>query len=248
MRKNQKWIQEYIDYLFVIKDSKTKQERYERFKSQFPDTDFSFNSINNKASEVGAVRFNANKSIIKPLYSECIKKGYVFIKVTLPRVIWPKQKWVYLETHPWEYAVAEDTDVYIFLDGNNRNFNPDNIERLKRCEQTLFIQAGGVVKDNPELTRLNVLRARLKLAIFDVAEAAGETARTKSGRLLKSERNKKAREYMKKRYHNKSEYRQMKLASNKKSYEKMKQDPVRYAKHKEYHNTWAKNNRKKKKK
>lgn len=246
MRKNQKWMQEHIDYLFVIKDSKTKQERYERFKAQFPDTDFTYNSITNKASEVGAVRFTSNRPIKQPLYSECIKKGYVFIKVALPRVLWPKQKWVYLETHPWEYAVAEETDAYIFLDGNNRNFHPDNIERLKRCEQTLFIQAGGVVKDNPELTRLNVLRARLKLSIFDVAEAAGETARSKSGRLLKSERNKKAREYMKKRYHNESDYRQRRLDLNKKSYQRMKQDPVRYAKYKEYHNTWAKNKRKKK--
>lgn len=248
MYKRQKWTQEQIDFLFVIKDSKTKKERFERFMARFPDANYTSNAITTKASEVGAVRFKSNRPIKKPLYSECIKKGYVYIKVALPRVLWPKQKWVYLETHPWEYPEIEVTDSFIFLDGNNRNFNPDNIAKIKRREQTVFLQLGGVVKGNPELTRLNILRARLKLAILDAAESTGEISKCAGSRVFKTERNKKAREYMRNRYHNDNEYRLRILASNKKSYKKMKQDPIRYAKYKTYHNDWAKNNRKKKKK
>lgn len=206
-----KWTQEQVDFLFEIKDSRTKKERYDRFKERFPDTDYSLLAVSYKASEVGAVRFKINKKA-RPLYTEREKKGYIQIKVAMPNTYIPKQKWVYLETHPWIYPLVEDTDVFIFLDGDNRNFAPDNIELLKRKEQTAFLHFGGVVKGNAELTRLHLAQARLKIAQLDVAEKIGDVkvyfCKGEYRRVVRKEMNRKAREYIRHKYATSEEYRQ----------------------------------------
>jgi hypothetical protein len=171
--KNQKWKQEYIDFLFTLTDIKRKKERHEIFKKKFPETNFTENAISNKMCEIGACHKSKRLYDGKPLYSEQIKKGYVRIKVAYPNVWVQKQKWVYLETHPWEVNEIGDTDVFIFLDGDNRNFAPSNIARLERKYQCTFLGCGGVVKGNAELTKINLARAKLKSAELDVGEKLG---------------------------------------------------------------------------
>ena len=100
-----------------------------------------------------------------------------------------------METHPWEDFTERSN--YIFLDGNNRNFSPENIERVELKYMAQFNYCGGCVKDNPELTRLHVIQAKLKLATLDAGERLGLTADGGggSGRVFIAERNRRAREY-----------------------------------------------------
>lgn len=197
--KNQKWKDEYLEYLFELKDCLTKKERAIKFKEKFQDTNFTIIAISQKASEIGATRQHPQRKG-KELYSEQIKKNYVRIKVAQPSVWWQKQKWVYLETHPEAYLDLEETDVFIFLDGDNRNFDRKNIERLKRKEQPAFMHCGGIVKGNPELTRLNLTRARLKLKVLDLGVKTGDVTMYPSGkRIPKEYQIKKAKEYREKK-------------------------------------------------
>ena len=154
--KNQKWSDEYITYLFELTNVKLKKDRVKMFKEKFPESDFTEHAIATKMSEVGASRKRCSSWKTKPLYSEQEKKHYIQIKVAQPNVWWQKQKWVYLETHPWEVTNINETDVFIFLDGDNRNFAPNNIERLERKLQPAFIHCGGVVKGNATLSRINL--------------------------------------------------------------------------------------------
>ena len=198
--KNQKWKDEYIEFLFEIKNCKTKQERHDKFKEKFPETDFSIIAISQKASDIGATRFTNKKKLnVYPLYTERVKKGYVRIKVSEKKWM-PKQKWVYLNTHPESYLDMDETDVFIFLDGDNMNFSRTNIERLKRSEQPAFMHCGGIVKGNPELTKLNLTRARLKLKILDLGVKTGDVTMYPSGqRIPKEYQRRKAKEYREKK-------------------------------------------------
>ena len=194
--KNQKWTDEYIAYLFELTNVKLKKDRVKMFKEKFPESDFTENAIATKMSEVGASRKRNYSWNNRPLYSERVKKGYVQIKVAMPNVWWQKQKWVYLETHPWEITKINATDVFIFLDGDNRNFAPKNIERLERKLQLAFIHCGGVVKGNATLSRINLARAKLTVAMLDAGEKIGICGRTGSnGRYFKERMNELARKY-----------------------------------------------------
>ena len=194
--KNQKWTDEYIAYLFELTNVKLKKDRVKMFKEKFPESDFTENAIATKMSEVGASRKRCSSWRRKPLYSERKKQAYIQIKVAQPNVWWQKQKWVYLETHPWEVKNINETDVFIFLDGDNRNFAPNNIERLERKLQPAFIRCGGVVKGNATLSRINLARAKLTVAMLDAGEKIGICGRTGSnGRYFKERMNELARKY-----------------------------------------------------
>lgn len=194
--RNQKWTDEYIAFLFDLTNVKLKKDRAQMFKDKFPESDFTEHAIATKMSEVGASRKRCSSWKTKPLYSEQEKKHYIQIKVAQPNVWWQKQKWVYLETHPWEYKNINETDVFIFLDGDNRNFAPNNIERLERKLQPAFIHCGGIIKGNATLSRINLARAKLTVAMLDVGEKIGICGRTgNNGRFLKERRNELARKY-----------------------------------------------------
>lgn len=244
--KNQKWKDEYIAFLFELTNVKSKKDRQIIFKEKFPESNFSINAVSVKMSEVGACQKRKHSCNNRPLYSERTKKGYVQIKVAQPSVWWQKQRWVYIETHPEEYNDIEETDCYYFLDGNNKNFNPNNIVRVKRREQTVFQFLGGVVKDNPELTKQHILQARLKLAQLDVGEKLGLVADGGGGRVFIDERNAKARAYQKKRYAESEEVRKKNKADAKKYMDKLKLDPERYEKYKAHRRELAKKYKEKK--
>lgn len=245
--KDQKWKEEHKQFLLDHKDL-PRTEVYKLFCEKFPGF-CTFAAMCDKRSRIGAVTYSAKHGTTKakPLYSEQRKKGYIRIKVAQPNVWWQKQRWVYVETHPEEYNDIEETDCYYFLDGNNKNFDPANIVRVKRREQTIFQFLGGVVKDNPELTKQHILQARLKLAQLDVGEKLGLVADGGGGRVFIDERNAKARAYQKKRYAESEEVRKKKKVNKKKYMEKLKLDPERYEKYKEHKREWFKKHREKKK-
>lgn len=183
------------------------------FREKWPEADVTDCAFYNQRSRMGAAEnrpYNyqgARKP--RPLYSEQIKKGYVRIKIAQPGTWVSKAKWVYMETHPWEDF--SERSNYIFLDGDTRNFHPENIERVPLSLMGIFCGLGGTVPGEPELTRLNVLRARLKVAQLDALEKCGQVVKYGTGRLDKK---KLCEKYLKYR----DEHREEIAARNKKRY------------------------------
>lgn len=176
--KKLKWKPEYNSCIMNTKNMSSKRA-YEVFTQKYGEI-VTLTAFMNQRSRLGvSVKRPHGSTAIKELYSEHIKHDYVFIKVAQPNVWKSKARWIWEETHPGEIATAQDN--FIFLDGNNRNFDPANIERISIKERTLFIQAGGV-SSNPEITKLNILRARLKLAQLDYGERHNMVKNTSGGR------------------------------------------------------------------
>lgn len=192
------WNEELNNYLLENKAVHPK-EGYELFLKKYPKIkDVSYCAYKNQRCRIGASYCSRPHGTTKsrPLYSEHLKKGYVKIKVAQPNVWMMKSKWVYLETHPWEYElVMNERANYIFLDGNNRNFSPDNIERVPLDIMGIFNNLGGTVEGNAEATRLRVLQVKMKKAMLDTGEKAGLVVNEGHCRRFKDERNRKAREY-----------------------------------------------------
>ena len=152
MRFRKIWDETTNSFIFahkeLVKDYKTF---HALFMQNFPDSQVTFTAFKNQCSRIGVVQHhNPHVSTKKrPLYAEHCKKGYVRIKIAEPNVWVSKSKWVYMETHPWEDFTERSN--YIFLDGNNRNFSPENIERVELKYMAQFNYCGGCVKDNPSI-------------------------------------------------------------------------------------------------
>ena len=195
MKKFRKiWNAELNAWLIEHKDMNRK-ESYQLFVKEHPGLDISETAYNNQRSRVGAVEYhNHHKSTAsRPLYSEQKKKGYIRIKVALPNVWMQKGKWVYMETHPWEDFTERSN--YVFLDGDNRNFHPDNIERVPLSVMGIFNLMGGCEKGNPEVTRIRIAQAKFKRALLDKGEKMGLVKYYGSSRRFTEDVNRKAREY-----------------------------------------------------
>lgn len=197
MKKFRKvWTEEINEWLKTTKGLKPS-EAYSLFLKTYPDiTDVTRTAFCNQRSRMKCAGVCTNPHFSRkprPLYSEQIKKNYVRIKIAQPNVWVSKAQWVYMETHPWEDF--SERSNYIFLDGDNRNFHPDNIERVPLSVMGLFNLMGGTEKDSPDITRLRIAQAKLKLAIMDAGEKRGLVANGGGGRVFIEERNRRAREY-----------------------------------------------------
>lgn len=191
------WNEEKRAWLMEHKDMNRK-EAYSLFLLSYPDaSDVTETAFYNERSRIGAVgcKVKHGSTKCRPLYSEQIKKGYVRIKVAQPNVWKMKARWVYEETHPWEDF--SERSNYIFLDGDSRNFSPDNIERVPLRLMGVFNLMGGTEKGKPELTKLRVLQAKLKLAQLDAGEKLGGVVSYGGGRRFRKDIAASARE----RYH-----------------------------------------------
>ena len=230
------WDTEKNNWMLAHKDMDRK-EVHKLFLASFPDAqDVTECAFFNQRSRIGAVRYKRSHGSTKrrPLYSEQIKKGYVRIKIALPSVWVSKSKWVYMETHPWEDF--SERSNYIFLDGNLRNFSPDNIARIPLKLMGIFVQCGGTVPDNPELTQLNIIRAKLLSAQLDAGEKIGLTVHSGNCRMFREERNRKARKY------NSAPERRTLLCERQKAYiQKLKtENPEEFLRRKERQKTYQK--------
>jgi len=193
------WTKELNDFLLSTKGMK-RQDAYKLFNEKYPAiTDVTETAFYNQRSRVGAAdksKGSSHNRTPRPLYSEQIKKGYVRIKIAQPNVWVSKAKWVYMETHPDEYEIIQKERAnYIFLDGNSRNFNPDNIARVPLYLMTIFNNLGGCEKEQPDITRLRVTMARLKWEQLNIGEKLGLVADGGGGRVFIDYRNARAREY-----------------------------------------------------
>lgn len=195
------WTKELNKWLFNH-GSESPAELYRLFHEAFPDIETTVYGVTNHRSRIGAcVRHGTNHESRAPktLYSESIKHGYVYIKIAQPNVWISKGKWVWMETHPELYNTLKNDDQFVFLDGDNRNFNPNNIYRVPITEIGIINSKDGLIKGNPELNMMKIAKAKLKKASLDAGEKYGMVCNYGNGRKFKSEMNKKAREYQRKR-------------------------------------------------
>ena len=230
-----KWTSEQEQWLIDHKDIRGKQLMYETFMKAFPDATFTSAAISTKRTELGAYgNVRDRYSNARPLYSERVKKGYVLIKVSRCEW-WPKQKFIWVASHPGEpFSIRNQ---FIFLDGDNRNFSVNNIMKVDhRVMGILNRNYHGLVKGEPELNRAIILEIMLKLAYLDKAEKAGLTTDYGVGRMLRSDRNRLAREY-RKRFT--PEQKARRCAYAKEQYKRNMQNPEWAEKHRAYKREYA---------
>lgn len=97
----------------------------------------------------------------RPVGSFQTKKGYVRIKVAEPNVWMQYQRYVWEQNHPGESAEGM---TVIFMDGNTRNFDPDNLERVTRGELSVMSELGHTAEMSREEREICLLRARIAIA------------------------------------------------------------------------------------
>lgn len=219
------WDKQKNDFLISTKGMKRK-DAYRLFLERFPEADVTETGFYSQRSKVGA----SNKSFVgghnrtaRPLYSEQVKKGYVRIKIAQPSIWISKAKWVYMETHPWEDFTERSN--YVFLDGDTRNFSPDNIERVELKYMGIYNLLGGVEVGRPDITKTRILLAKLQLVQVDVMEKTGLTVRTRDGRrVVKTRRNAWARAY-----NRREDVKERHIEMRKKYRERLRADPLKYA-------------------
>lgn len=197
MKKFRKvWTSEINEWLKTTKGM-TPKEAYTLFLKTYPEnTDVTYVAFKNQRSRMKASGLCTNLNFSRkprPLFSEQVKKGYIRIKVAQPNVWISKAKYVYMLAHPEEDLTERSN--YVFLDGNNRNFDPTNIERVQIKYMGLFNGLGGTETGRPDITKLRILQAQLKYAILDKGEEIGEVVQVGTSRRFKEDVNRKAREY-----------------------------------------------------
>ena len=166
--KKLKWTPEMLDFVKGTA-GQDRETAYKAFCKKFPG--FTATAFYNQRSRSGVSPkkpHGTNKRA--KLYEERIKGGYVQIKVAEPSAWKSKTRWVWEETHPGEKTAK--TDNFIFLNGNNRDFSPANIERVESKYRTLFLKYGGV-DENPEVTKIRLLQAKMRAAQLDLGEKIG---------------------------------------------------------------------------
>lgn len=194
----------------------TPGDAYAAFLERYPGIDVTRVAFCNQRSRLGAAGVCTNPNFArtpKPLYSEQIKKGLVRIKIAQPNVWISKAQFVYMQAHPDEdYSERSN---YMFLDGNTRNFDPDNIARVSLKIIGIFNSMGGTVRGNAEATRIRLAQAKLKRATLDLGEKAGLVVTQGHTRKFREDvnaaarkQNAKAREYERQRKASDPEYRE----------------------------------------
>ena len=173
-----KWTSEMLE---AVKKTKG-QDSYTAYKSFYQMfKNVTETAFHNQRSLLGVVKSKPHGSNKRAkLYEERLKSGYVQIKVAEPAVWKSKARWVWEETHPGEQI--EKSDSFFFLNGDNRDFRPENIERLEAKYRTTFLYFGGPDK-NPEVTKIRILQAKIRVAQLDLGEKVGIVKKIKGTRI-----------------------------------------------------------------
>lgn len=119
------------------------KEQYEKAKA----TMFKKGHISGVCYNVGDEVVNAN--------------GYVDVKIAQPNVWKSKARLIYEK----EYGELDDSKQVIFADGNNRNFEIDNLIAVTKAEMLIMNQRR-LYKKNKELTRAGANVAKLIHKIY----------------------------------------------------------------------------------
>lgn len=236
---------------FIIENKSMNEDYnafYFAFLARFPDSGVTFTAFKNQVSRLKCGRYGRKdfSTRIRPLYSEQEKKSYIRIKIGEPNVWISKAQWVWLNTHPaeaWEHFSNQKKYLYIFLDGNNRNFSPDNIECVERAIIGIINQQFKLGTD-PRLNRIRILQAKMQHESNLLGVKIG--THIQYGSYIRS------KEVMRKQTRNAwrklspEERRKRSQISAHKQWEKIKNDPERLEKYRAYHREYARNHRRNK--
>ena len=166
--KKLKWTPEMLDFVKSTK-GQDRETAYKALCEKFTGiTAMAFYGQRSRSKVAPNKPHGSNKRA--KLYEERVKGDYVQIKVAMPASWKSKARWVWEETHPGEQTAK--TDTFIFLNGNNRDFRPVNIERIEGKYRTLFLKFGGA-DENPDVTRVRILQAKMRSAQLDLGEKIG---------------------------------------------------------------------------
>ncbi|MCI9434050.1 MAG: HNH endonuclease [Bacilli bacterium] len=100
----------------------------------------------------------------KPLGSERIdKNGRVEIKVAEPNKWISKQNYIYQS----KFGPIPKNHKIIFADGNNRNFDCDNLILVSNKQQ-IVMNSKGLIKNDPQLTKIGISIANIILKTNEV--------------------------------------------------------------------------------
>ena len=166
--KKLKWTPEMLDFVKSTK-GQDRETAYKAFCEKFTGiTAMAFYGQRSRSKVAPNKPHGSNKRA--KLYEERVKGDYVQIKVAMPASWKSKARWVWEETHPGEQTAK--TDTFIFLNGNNRDFRPENIERIEAKLRILLIKFGGA-DENPDVTRVRILQAKMRSAQLDLGEKIG---------------------------------------------------------------------------
>ncbi len=104
-----------------------------------------------------------------PVGSLKVNKGYVRIKVAEPNVWMQYHRYIWEQNHPGQSSAGK---TVIFLDGDTRNFSPDNLECVERSVIAVMLRLGhhqGMGRDE----RMAILTmARIKLVLSEMVGGA----------------------------------------------------------------------------
>lgn len=145
---------------------------------------------------------------------EYVKKGYVQIKIGKDKYT-SKHRYLYEKYHNCK---VPDSEIVVFLDGDKRNFDIDNLIKITRGEQVCMNRMYGGFIHSAEENLINLTLTRILMARHKLAE--------KNGILRNGWVPEDRTEYERKRYAD-PEYRRKKNEYNKKyKKEKYANDPV----------------------
>ncbi len=244
---------EIKEWIIANTNKMSGKDAWELFHKTFPDVKTTSNSLSWVRTTLGLGK--TRRIIGSPLYSERMRKdGYLFVKVQMsPAKYISKAKWVYMATHPWDIADISEKDHFMFADGNKYNFDWKNILWVKTREALIFNFYGGIVKGKPEETRINLARAKLRVAMFDAGEKAGLTTVHNGSRVFKYEVNEKRKAYLKKlksTEEGRQKYKELTKKQHQRQWErKTEEEKEAYRAHRRvYMKEWNKKNKEKRNK
>lgn len=239
------WDKQKQDFLMEHKEDPIK-ECYRLFLQTFPEAhDVTETAFRNERSRIGAIsekyktqNKNHSSRTPKPLFSEHTKKGYVKIKIEQPN------KWMFKHHYVWWQKTGHKPDskkeIVIFLDGNNRNFNFENLFIMPKKCIAIFNNkniSSGTIPGNPQATKINAMNAILIHKIFNAGRKTGLVSES-TGR-FKTDTN----EYQKNRMRNLTpKQKEIEKERRQKYWQKIKSDPQRHeelkAKRREMYKKW----------
>lgn len=96
-----------------------------------------------------------------PIGTERVRPdGYVWIKVSKPNIWQQKQRWIYEQTH----GPLRQNERIVFADGNNRNFEIDNLIKVN-TKELYTINRRRAISNFRDVTKANLGLAKLDIAI-----------------------------------------------------------------------------------
>lgn len=242
------WDKKKHDFLMEHKEMKI-DDCYQLFLKTFPEaSDVTPTAFRNERSRIGAISIkykNGSKKHAsgapKPLYSEHEKKGYIRIKVGQPN------EWMFKQHYVWwqntGHKPEPKKEMVIFLDGNNRNFDFNNLFLITREAAGIFNNPYlhlGTIKDKPELTKINAMNAMLIVLTRKLGKKVGLVS---ANGAFKDDNARKARE---KKQQMTKEEREEYNRKRREYYQNLKQtNPEKYQEHMKKHYKYLKTYRKK---